>query len=195
MFERQIQKLGTAMRVIDSKNIQRHFNEDEIKNLYSTDKLESQDFEALSEDVADEILKKLFADESSTEDYVVKCIEMEEMLKQHQEEPLTAEQIQADWETYQGDFSVDSAVFKYFNHATPADIEKDEIILGFKKSTLTSLLYQKAGKNNYIMADLMESLFDEVQATGNKENSALWTELHSKIPEKHIDIDSDSDSD
>lgn len=98
IYERQIAKLAISKRVIDEKQIDRHYKEDELKELYSIEKIDP------TEEKPSVMLPKdqLFANQlQKYPDRIWKYHEHDELLSLSKEETLSKDENEAAWNTFQ----------------------------------------------------------------------------------------------
>lgn len=99
VYERQVTKLAISKRVIDEQQIDRHYKENDLMELYKSD-LEP------TEDRPTPILPKdwLFANQLKRfADVIYKYHEHESLLENKQEETLNEDEIKAAWEEFEAE--------------------------------------------------------------------------------------------
>lgn len=98
IYERQVTKLAIAKRVIDEHQIDRHYKETDLMELYKSD------IEPTGERATPAFPKndKLFAEElRKFENIIYKYHEHDSLLENKHEETLSKEEIEAAWKEYE----------------------------------------------------------------------------------------------
>lgn len=143
IYRKQIEKQATALRVIDVQQVDRHFNQDELMNIYNTAGLRQESRPEYAKPL-DEVLAKLMANDDSIDRFHTH----DEMLCDSQEEDLTeVEKREAwlDYETEKPTKSKDLSRFKSLMH-TGSTIPQD--VYSIPSDKLMELLELKAKKDH-----------------------------------------------
>lgn len=99
-YKVQVTKLSTALRVIDEHQIDRHFQEHDLKELYSLTKINppARSIPQLTEnDLTDKLLKRLI---QNNPDLVYKFESHDSLLENKMEQTLSKDEMEAAWKEY-----------------------------------------------------------------------------------------------
>ncbi|CAH1776790.1 unnamed protein product [Owenia fusiformis] len=102
IYERQIEKLSLSQRVIDEHQIERHFNSNDLKELYNfqPDRLEDKKERPTPKLPKDVILTEIL---KSKKDHIVSYQEHDSLLEHLVEEELNEDERKAAWEEYENE--------------------------------------------------------------------------------------------
>jgi transcriptional regulator ATRX len=118
IYERQVTKQAISKRVLDEQQIDRHYNSNDIQELYTynVDPEEPRPLPALPKD-------RLFADILKKFELIYKYHEHDSLLENKEEETLSEEERKAAWEDYEYEKNKPPPTFNtgnYANYTLPA---------------------------------------------------------------------------
>lgn len=90
IYDRQVTKLATSMRVIDEHQVDRHYKADDLQELFNTENIDPKDKWSQSNPPNDDMLVKILY---KNPDKIYKFHEHDSLLKNKTEETLSNEEI------------------------------------------------------------------------------------------------------
>lgn len=98
IYKRQVTKLSMSKRVIDEQHIDRHFERNDLDDLYSNKSIEPTN--ERNEVPSDSILSKLL---SKLDKVIVKFHSHDSLLQNKEDENLSPQEIQLAWEEFENE--------------------------------------------------------------------------------------------
>lgn len=167
IYERQVTKLAISKRVIDEQQIDRHYKEHDLMELYNYDiePEETRPVPLLPKDrLFAEMLKK-------HETIIYKFHEHDTLLENKEEETLNEEERKAAWEEFEAEKS--RPVINYTARPMGMGPVTSNMIFGFRSDILLRLLNIKARKDNPLFTEyelkqlvplLLQQLYHQMEA-------------------------------
>lgn len=179
IYERQVTKLAISKRVIDEHQIDRHYKETDLMELYKVD-IEPEEPPPLLNVPKD----KLFAEQlHSFKDRLYKYHEHDSLLENKSEETLTADEIRAAWEEFEAEKTRPQVQAAYVNYTyTPRQQGTGPVtsnqIYGFRTDILLQLLNIRARKeypdaNQQSIAQIVPLLLKHLYETMDKNDTSV----------------------
>lgn len=99
IYERQVTKLAISKRVIDEHQIDRHYKENDLMELYNIENIDKPDSEREQPPLPKD---RLFAEQlSKYPNFIFKYHEHDSLLENKSDETLSAEEINAAWKEFE----------------------------------------------------------------------------------------------
>lgn len=180
IYERQVTKLAISKRVIDEHQIDRHYKETDLMELYKTD-IEPEEPRPLVNVPKD----KLFAEQLlSFQDRLYKYHEHDSLLENKSEETLSQEEIKAAWEEFEAEKTARPQVqatyanYTYTPRQQGAGPVTSNQIYGFRTDILLQLLNIRARKeypeaNQQSIAQIVPLLLKHLYDTMDKNDTSV----------------------
>lgn len=176
IYERQVTKLAIAKRVIDEHQIDRHYKEHDLQELYQVN-LEPE------EERPQPILPKdrLFAEQLRRFDNVIyKYHEHDSLLENKYEETLSSEEIQAAWKEFEEEKTRPTVTQQYIAYTQQPRMHgsgpvTSNQIYGFRSDVLLQLLNIKAKRDypDQPVANLVPLLLNQLYTTMNNNDFSV----------------------
>lgn len=143
VYKRQINKLNLSTRVVDAKGADRHYEESDLSQLYTTENIEPcdvdrSDFGKVNDEMLMEILRE--------HDMIYKC-HCHDSLLQDVDDSLTQDEKNEAWEDFEHDKKLEKKAPEVLTSKITDDVSEDIDIYGFSTSELLELLTLKAQRN------------------------------------------------
>ena len=185
IYERQVTKQAISKRVIDEQQIDRHYNQNDLQELYKYD-LEQDDLRILpilpKDRLFAEMLKKY-------EDYIYKYHEHDSLLENKEEETLNEDERKAAWEEFEAEKNrpqyptfYPQQQFGQFQQQRVGPVTSNSIY-GIRNDVLLKLLSLKARLDNPSISEynlkqtiplLMQELYRQMD---NGESTVSFAEI------------------
>ncbi|KAL5277880.1 ATRX family protein [Megaselia abdita] len=194
VYERQVTKQATAKRVIDEQQISRHYNQNDLQELY-TYELEPQAEREIPILPKDKLFAELL---SHREKMIFKYHEHDSLLENEVSENLTEEERKAAWSEYEAEKSRPTTAASYigynrqaygnFGSTGPVTTNK---VFGFRTDVLLRLLNMKAHKDNpMIPMDSTGNLIPLYMQRLNTEMNSGDPTMYKELLELHAQLES-----
>lgn len=158
IYDRQVIKLATSKRVIDAHQIDRHFTESDLNELYDIHNLEPGEESPLPKLHEDELLSKVI----DTHKIIHKLHSHESLLEEKIDEHLTKDEMKLAWEEFENE-KWDDSIDSYPCLQISPPFEPEEMsIFGFTTFELLQVLTIKAEHNEGRIPSLLTQLHSEI---------------------------------
>lgn len=182
IYERQVTKQATAKRVIDEQQISRHYNQNDLLELYKYELVpkEAREIPILPKD-------RLFADVlTKNENVIFKYHEHDSLLENEESENLNEEERKTAWAEYEAEKNRPEGQYIGYNrpiittkHNGPVTSSK---IFGFRSDVLLRLLNIKVKRDHPTIGEseciqMVPIYLQQLYSQMNSNNNTLYREL------------------